>query len=785
MIPATLGALFAIVGVNGSLAHATTSVVVVAPTASAAVGGSGLLTGGSVSGFGGGDSVRVVVSTTNGTLELTSSASGVSVPFGYPAVGSSAASVAFEGTQSQVNDALGAVSWAPASTGDSSLDVSAVLGGATYDPANGHYYEVVDNGSSIAWSAAKTAAATKTFNGLQGYLATITSSDENSFLAQKTADAAWIGATEDASYGAPGSGTSTGNYTWVTGPEAGTVFWVWGTCDFGLQGTCSSTGGYANFNTGEPNRCCGGIEHYLEFNFPVGSGHWNDYDDANPGVSKYLVEFGGDGGTVDAEGSASGTASAYTTPDAPTSVVATAAEQSATVSWAAPASDGNSAIQSYVVSTYTGSTLAGTQTVTAPATTANVTGLTGGTSYTFTVTATNAAGTGSPSSASAAVVPLAPSSLALSTTGASYVFGDTATLVAAVTGLSPTGTVSFSQDGMTLGTASVGGARVTTGALTVGTHTFSAQYGGDGVNTGSSATIQLTVDRAPATLSPTAPSDAVYGRPATLAVGGLSDSATGSVAFSAGGTDLCTATVAAGAAACPAALPGGTSTVHASYTGDSNFLAATADVAVTVAPAPVTLALTVTRQSSGAYAFSASGLPAGATGTVVFRAGSRVICSASVSSATTCTAPLGSRVAVSVVASYSGDADYRAATSAPVGVTPPPAPAPPADDDAPDAAPAPADHEPASSSAAPSSASPSTAEPSAPSAPAAPAAASSSEADRHAATAPPAASKSGAPGSASDALDVELSAHAGARAAGSSVAITASGLKPGSLLVVT
>src|SRR5262249_27400911 len=160
----------------------------------------------------------------------------------------------------------------------SSLDVSAVLGGATYYPANGHYYQVVENGGSISWSTAKTAAAGMTFNGLQGYLATITSSGENAFLAQTTPDAAWIGATEDAAYGASGSGASTGNYTWVTGPEAGQVFWIWGTCAFGLQGVCSDTGDFSNFNTGEPNRCCGNIEHYLEFNFPVGSGHWNDYD---------------------------------------------------------------------------------------------------------------------------------------------------------------------------------------------------------------------------------------------------------------------------------------------------------------------------------------------------------------------------------------------------------------------------------------------------------------------------------------------------------------------------
>src|SRR5262249_37752938 len=55
-------------------------------------------------------------------------------------------------------------------------------------------------------------------------------------------------------------------------------------------------------------------------------------------------------------------------------------------------------------------------------------------------------------------------------------------------------------------------------------------------------------------------------------------------------------------------------------------------------------------------------------------------------------------------------------------------------------------------------------------------------ADRDAAAAPATTTASGDDG---DALDVRLAAHAGKRAAGSSVPICASGLKPGSTLVVT
>ena len=61
------------------------------------------------------------------------------------------------------------------------------------------------------------------------------------------------------------------------------------------------------------------------------------------------------------------------------------------MSWTAP-SNGGSAITSYTVTPFIGTTAQTPTTVTGspPATTATVTGLTNGTAYTFTVTATNA-----------------------------------------------------------------------------------------------------------------------------------------------------------------------------------------------------------------------------------------------------------------------------------------------------------------------------------------------------------------------------------------------------------
>jgi len=94
-----------------------------------------------------------------------------------------------------------------------------------------------------------------------------------------------------------------------------------------------------------------------------------------------------------------------TVPGPPTLVNAQAGQNSATVSWTPPTQTGGSAITSYTATATPGGQSC-TYTVGAPDSDAcTVTGLTAGTSYTFTVTARNAVGSSAPSAASSPVTP--------------------------------------------------------------------------------------------------------------------------------------------------------------------------------------------------------------------------------------------------------------------------------------------------------------------------------------------------------------------------------------------
>ncbi len=136
-------------------------------------------------------------------------------------------------------------------------------------------------------------------------------------------------------------------------------------------------------------------------------------------------------------------------PSAPQGVSATAGNAQASVTWLAPVSNGGTAITSYTVTPYIGST-AQTPTV-AASSPATISGLTNGTAYTFAVTASNAIGMG-PSASSLVVLPGSPPVLAAVTVsddrgaGSTYPVGGVITYTATVSTNSTTAqTVTYSD----------------------------------------------------------------------------------------------------------------------------------------------------------------------------------------------------------------------------------------------------------------------------------------------------------------------------------------------------
>ena len=135
---------------------------------------------------------------------------------------------------------------------------------------------------------------------------------------------------------------------------------------------------------------------------------------SNPGPNPISAQFNltlTTQGTVNIHDSDSGTTKTYTSaavvPTKPLNVAALAGDASATVTFTAPADNGGATITGYTV---TSSPAGGTDTNAGQTTlTHNITGLTNGTAYTFTVTATNSAGTGPSSDPSNSVTPEAVS----------------------------------------------------------------------------------------------------------------------------------------------------------------------------------------------------------------------------------------------------------------------------------------------------------------------------------------------------------------------------------------
>ena len=280
------------VTVSAAAITAPTSTCVTTNTTTAL---SGISVGGLASGSTYLVSVALLNAPTGGNLQITSN-TGVTAKYGYSvAINTNFTTTVFTGLLADVNAVLATLRYVggSANVSSTSVKVTASLENASYvlNAFNGHFYYLNTNllYYNTATTGARDAAKAMSYQGQTGYLATITSTEENSFISTNIASASniWIGATDDLVEGAWKWDTSGGS------PEAGKQFWT-GTS----SGTCTLTNAflgdglnYACWATGEPNNS--GNEDYAVTNWSGTTGRWNDCPNTGCGAGRAsVVEFG-------------------------------------------------------------------------------------------------------------------------------------------------------------------------------------------------------------------------------------------------------------------------------------------------------------------------------------------------------------------------------------------------------------------------------------------------------------------------------------------------------------
>jgi hypothetical protein len=336
---------------------------------------------------------------TNGTLAATQS--GTTLISGYTSY--SAAKLGFKGTYAQIAAALSTLTWNPSTaSGDTSIRIGIATQPGTnefYDANSSRYYKYVS--TPTAWSTARTAAENTYLFGLRGYLAEITTSAENSFIANETsATNIWIGATEDSTTAANPGGFTGNSYTGVAGQR-----WIWEgavatplpTGSGGAAGNTGNTlsGVFSSWAIGEPNNDLKPGQDCAVTNWNSRKGEWNDLPCTNS--QAYFIEFGGRSGETSTASITTLTttvvAQTLTAPGAPTLNTVTAGDKRLTIAFTAGAT-GGSAITDYEYSLNGGAYISA-GTTTSPFT---ITGLSGRTSYSVTIKAKNSVGLGTASS---------------------------------------------------------------------------------------------------------------------------------------------------------------------------------------------------------------------------------------------------------------------------------------------------------------------------------------------------------------------------------------------------
>lgn len=236
-----------------------------------------------------GEDLEVSIQLADGTLSVDDSGLALTLASGFTSF-SDVAEITFTGSSADVTTALAErLTWtAPSTPAQSYLRLSASVGshydGLVVDETSGHSYLLVT--TPTAWAEARDAAAAMNLNGLTGYLTTITTPEENSFVTAATSGTThFIAATSEITYVNPllapedqysNEAELRAVYYWGAGPEAGERVT------------------YTPWFPDEPNGVVS--DRCLLTNWFSGNGLWNDAG-CSVGYA-YVVEFGGLGTDV-------------------------------------------------------------------------------------------------------------------------------------------------------------------------------------------------------------------------------------------------------------------------------------------------------------------------------------------------------------------------------------------------------------------------------------------------------------------------------------------------------